>query len=474
MAWRGYLDELDEQTASLIIQMQREDVHHLMIEGKGKQRLSNLSDVELSDGELALQLSLQELDIQEPFNLEKEMDMAKIDDVLFDGGIDDENLTKLQIRTFYEKQNLAQQVSPFAAPQAESSRWAASRVYKTPVHYEESNECCVCSDRKPFYDVLKMPCGDEYCVGCISELFERAMTDETLYPPKCCRQVIPLQSIRPFLTPGLAAAFAEKSIEFDTTDRTYCWVSSCSSFIPQTRIAGGNIATCSRCSMTTCSDCKARAHWGDCPNDTATQQLLTAAAALGWQRCYQCHGVVELNHGCNHITQVPLAWIFPTLLTGFSCRCRAEFCYICGERWKTCNCPHWYEDHVFDRATVIADRQRDPRRRMFQPPGGALPPPPGQVLDARPRLENVRVPDRPVPAQNAQNAQAAQAAQTYNIRVQEIIQNLLENHECDHARWRWVRGPHECEVCNEETRHYIFECRQCALEVCWACRRNRL
>ncbi|PVH71728.1 hypothetical protein DL98DRAFT_387736, partial [Cadophora sp. DSE1049] len=50
------------------------------------------------------------------------------------------------------------------------------------------------------------------------------------------------------------------------------------------------------------------------------QQVLQAADENGWQRCYSCRRLVELDIGCNHIT----------------CHCGAQ--YICAQRWKTCTC----------------------------------------------------------------------------------------------------------------------------------------
>jgi hypothetical protein len=49
---------------------------------------------------------------------------------------------------------------------------------------------------------------------------------------------------------------------------------------------------------------------------------MNLAEAEGWKRCYSCHALVEHNKGCRHMT----------------CRCKAEFCYICGLRWRTCAC----------------------------------------------------------------------------------------------------------------------------------------
>jgi hypothetical protein len=41
---------------------------------------------------------------------------------------------------------------------------------------------------------------------------------------------------------------------------------------------------------------------GECPADLALQAALLLAQAEGWQRCYSCQAMVELDHSCNHIT----------------------------------------------------------------------------------------------------------------------------------------------------------------------------
>lgn len=43
---------------------------------------------------------------------------------------------------------------------------------------------------------------------------------------------------------------------------------------------------------------------GDCPNDTSLQLLLETARENGWQRFFSCCRMVELDHGCKHITFV--------------------------------------------------------------------------------------------------------------------------------------------------------------------------
>lgn len=135
------------------------------------------------------------------------------------------------------------------------------------------------------------------------------MTDESLFPPRCCRQQIPMAYVRIFLNSELVQAFEKKKIEFETPNRTYCYLPTCSAFINTQNISGER-AACLECGSMTCTMCKGAAHTGDCLNDASLQQVLDTARENGWQRCYSCWRLVELDHGCNHMTLVlnPTSW----------------------------------------------------------------------------------------------------------------------------------------------------------------------
>lgn len=182
-------------------------------------------------------------------------------------------------------------------------------------HDPTTTVCVACTEEYLCSDALETPCGHHYCMDCLAVLFESSIVDETMYPPRCCRQTIPLGDARPLLDQKLVRNFEQKSIEFDTKDRTYCFDPRCSSFIPAEHITD-NVAGCPSCGRRTCAICKAAAHRGDCPDDEALQQLLQAADDQGWQRCHTCHRVVDLRSGCNHITFVPtLILMIPIVLT---------------------------------------------------------------------------------------------------------------------------------------------------------------
>jgi hypothetical protein len=47
------------------------------------------------------------------------------------------------------------------------------------------------------------------------------------------------------------------------------------------------------------------------------------------------------------------------------CKCRAEFCYLCGLGWKTFSCERWNEQRLVERAQEVVDREAN----QALPPG---------------------------------------------------------------------------------------------------------
>lgn len=219
-------------------------------------------------------------------------------------GLDDETLAKLQIlcvsglEEYYSIDGTG--TTDPENEQAESSAWAARRSRQPR---SKLRQCVACGEETEFFNVARVPCQHEYCRSCLEALYKASITDESLFPPRCCRKPIDLGIARIFLNSDLVQLYERKTIEFETPNRTYCYSAICSAFINESHI-DGSVATCPNCEWTTCTNCKGRAHTGDCPSDTAMQQLLSTAQENGWQRCYSCWRMVELDHGCNHMTFV--------------------------------------------------------------------------------------------------------------------------------------------------------------------------
>lgn len=296
---------------------------------------------------------------------------------------------------------------------ARSSTEDESSYHHWDAHY---HECITCMDEFPACHLITAPCGDRYCKTCIGQLFNFATKDESLFPPRCCRQPIPLETATPMLTGAQVQSFLEKRVEFDTPNRTYCHNTTCGAFVAPDNISG-EIAVCT-CGAWTCIVCRSAAHEDECPEDPAYASLMAFAAAQRYQTCQQCKRLVELSIGCNHMT----------------CLCGAEFCYVCGTTWKQCLCPCFDEGHLLAQAEAIVDRAPVPRM--------------GEPVIPRHEL------------------------------IQQAAQELQENHECTHegfGGWQMTTQRHlMCENCFQTLPRFLLECRQCHLRACVRCTRNRL
>ncbi|POR36152.1 Vacuolar membrane protein [Tolypocladium paradoxum] len=325
-------------------------------------------------------------------------------DTDIDETIDDEAMDKLRVLYGHDHSPSDDEEPP--------SKAAKRTEHSTAGSSSRTRTCVACDANIAFVDVVQCPCSHGYCHDCIVRLFSASISDESLFPPRCCGQAIPLDASRKFLPADLVGRYQAKELEHGTPNRTYCHEPACSTFVPPQFIQRG-VATCPRCQVETCVTCKGQSHEYDCPQDEATQELLRVAAENGWQRCHSCHGMVELNAGCYHIT----------------CRCGAHFCYLCGVPWKQCACEQWDEARLVDRANNIVDRHIRGRE--------------------------------------------ANAAERARLLACERL-NLIDHHECMHVGWDRIRGEHRCEECYQEYPHFIYECRNCRILACAVCRFNRL
>ncbi|KAL8939781.1 MAG: hypothetical protein Q9216_003168 [Gyalolechia sp. 2 TL-2023] len=191
----------------------------------------------------------------------------------------------------------------------------------------ETHECVSCFDDIPSKEAVTVPCRHKYCRSCFSQLIATALQDEDNFPPKCCLQEIPRTVLRKHLEATKLAAFDTKALEYSVAvgSRYYCARPECAKWIDTTKARSQNgTLECPHCRHSMCNFCRGPAHATDedCPQDFGLDATLQQAERAGWQRCYSCKAMVELNSGCRHIT----------------CRCKAQFCYTCGARWRTCTC----------------------------------------------------------------------------------------------------------------------------------------
>lgn len=167
----------------------------------------------------------------------------------------------------------------------------------------EYRQCLACLEKLPTMELAVCPCSHAYCGECLGSVFEKAMEDESFFPPRCCRQAIPFNDHRDVLPDHLVENFEAKELEYSTPNRTYCHQPTCSAFI--SGLVDDDVVMCLDCCAETCTTCKGAAHRGmDCPEDLGTIEILEFARENGWQRCYSCQCMVELDTGCNHISEL--------------------------------------------------------------------------------------------------------------------------------------------------------------------------
>ena len=176
------------------------------------------------------------------------------------------------------------------------------------------SECLGCFEELSREEVVGMPCRHDYCKFCFQKLVDTSIQDEHQFPPKCCLQEIPRGVLKKNLSASNLATFDKKVLEYSIPvgSRFYCARPECSKWIDTTRVKSQNGAlVCPYCRFGMCTTCRGPEHQAgqDCPQDFGLDATLQRAEKEGWQRCYSCKAMVELNTGCRHIT----------------CRCTAQF-----------------------------------------------------------------------------------------------------------------------------------------------------
>ncbi|PHH88370.1 hypothetical protein CDD83_7627 [Cordyceps sp. RAO-2017] len=269
---------LDTKTILLVAQLLKEDLESFTSTSKGRYRQGDFPD-----SDLAVKAYGSELETLESFAADRCMCMSIARAVRTDGkAIQQEQRTEnraaqdrrfalsLDSRRGAAASNIAEQaaeIKPQADEaddellrklqalyvgcsteddelvQAESSSWAASR--SKPRTAQPTVACISCGDRHVFYNVARCPCKHEYCRACLASLFEASIRDESLFPPRCCKQPIPVEPNQVFLPPKLVGKFKAKKVEFETPNRTYCHEPACSNFVP-VQFIKNDVASCVR------------------------------------------------------------------------------------------------------------------------------------------------------------------------------------------------------------------------------------
>ncbi|KAL1719408.1 hypothetical protein EV715DRAFT_199266, partial [Schizophyllum commune] len=182
--------------------------------------------------------------------------------------------------------------------------------------------CEGCYDHTWSTECVDAPCGHHFCAECVERLVRSTLTDETLYPLRCCGQPLADAAVDAQIPITLLTQYQTKRAEYVVApaDRVYCVDARCSAFLGSgLRSPRPIVFSCTACRAATCAQCRQPGHAGrDCIQESTAQFDALVKEKEG-QRCPSCGATVDRTDGCPHMV----------------CRCRAEFCYLCGGPYTT-------------------------------------------------------------------------------------------------------------------------------------------
>ncbi|OTB11481.1 hypothetical protein K445DRAFT_68207, partial [Daldinia sp. EC12] len=184
-------------------------------------------------------------------------------------------------------------------------------------------------------DLRRFHCGCFWCRDCLAKYLQTKLAQRDTWPPKCCEFIFTEEDVKWTQSSELLEQYRKVNREKQEPRPLYCSEPRCSELLnTQNTIIGSNIVVCEKCDSKTCKKCK-QGHEptnSECEEPPMDAALTATARSERWQTCPRCNRMLERTSGCNHMR----------------CHCGHEFCYSCGQTWKTCNCGLGEENVVYE------------------------------------------------------------------------------------------------------------------------------
>ncbi|KAL2474749.1 RING/U-box superfamily protein [Abeliophyllum distichum] len=288
------------------------------------------------------------------------------DQVSLGEGLEDPLVVALRQRILEQASNMEAFVLNFVPSidldkALELAQVAIGVVYSTAEGDKLTDTCAICCEEKLTSMMVTIKCSHKFCSYCMKTYVEGKL-HSTQVPIRCpqlrCKYCISIAECRSFLPvssyESLEQALAEANIL--NSDKIYCPYPNCSVLLDPhdclpTRASSSSqshnsCVECPVCQRFICAYCGVPWHssmtceeYQNLPleeRDACDLSLHLLAQNKRWRRCQQCRRMIELTHGCYHMT----------------CWCRHEFCYSCGAEYRdgqqTCQCAFWDEEFSDD------------------------------------------------------------------------------------------------------------------------------
>ncbi|CAD8173486.1 unnamed protein product [Paramecium octaurelia] len=201
-------------------------------------------------------------------------------------------------------------------------------------------ECKICLDNIQFTEMATLYCSHIFHQKCLNQYCKTQMSSRQfpILCPSGCKKNIIYSDLTEVLDDQQLMEFQQLTfktyIESHGDEYSWCPTPDCQFVF----IAGDNPRLdCPVCQKSYCLDCKIEYHNGFSCKEFKEKKLMESKLknekyldekffsfikGAKYKQCPKCKFWVEKSEGCNHMT----------------CRCKFEFCYVCGGVYQKCEC----------------------------------------------------------------------------------------------------------------------------------------
>ena len=208
-------------------------------------------------------------------------------------------------------------------------------------HKAEVFHCKICEEDRPAF--VKLDCSHKFCQHCLRQYITNNLQQNKfslqnlICPEELCKKPMTFKLIQKILMKNELEHMESKILSFNPENFlkknekvAMCPKANCDFFfIMKKNDMTLKIYNCPKCNEEFCVNGCPELH----PGMTCQQyknimkeegkEFVDVVKKNNIKICEKCGAWIEKNKGCNHIT----------------CKCKYEFCYICGKKWKKCQCP---------------------------------------------------------------------------------------------------------------------------------------
>lgn len=163
------------------------------------------------------------------------------------------------------------------------------------------------------------------------------------------------------------------------------------------------------------------------------------------------------------------------------CICGAQFCYDCGQRWKTCLYPRWDENRLLGQLPAAAGQANNNDGVNDESDDEDSGEDSDEESEEQSEEESDEEDSDDGESDGDSDDDASDSSDTGGSDESNSADDSSDDDEssdseddCKHEHWRYVLGRNVCDGCGMVYPCFIFRCRDCTrIDLCAECRRER-